>query len=301
MKKLFTIVIIFIFTINLIAQGCGDAGACSINFMKATHLDNSDYTIKNKLKVGNTFGLAQYKVLVISQYLEYSRFFNPRISTSIKLTSSLHYGDITTTSGFSDIYVSAKYNIGSKLNIIGGIKLPFNKSDKTKNNIMLPMSYQTSLGTTDLISGISFLNKNFMFLLAYQKPITQNNNTFFISDYPIGTIDTNYQSTNGYYRQDDILLRVSYTHNLKNNKWILIYSILPIYHTRNDTYTTELDKVEEINNSKGLTLNLNIFLQYKISELEIIEVSVAAPIISRKARPDGLISMSLGVEYSFSF
>ena len=299
MKKIaFTLFIILIFYKIGTSQGCGDAGACSINSMKGISTDSSLTNYKNFFKLGTTIGLAQYSVIIISPYIEYSRIITKKLSVSGKFTSSVHYGDITTTYGFSDAYLTANYNVFSSLNIIAGAKFPLTSSNKTKDDLALPMSYQTSLGTTDIIAGISYNKKAITLSFAYQKPITQNNNTFFIDDYPTGSIDTNYKSTNQYYRQDDVLLRISHTHNFKI---ILISSILPIYHLGNDTYVNKLGMVEEIQKSAGLTLNLNVFLQYKFSETKRLELSVAAPIIARKSRPDGLVAISLGLEYSVLF
>ena len=163
------------------------------------------------------------------------------------------------------------------------------------------MSYQTSLGTIDVIAGISYTKKNLSLTLAYQQPLTQNKNKFFIEDYTSEQIDSNYISTNSYYRESDILLRLSYNYNFKNKKMTLISSILPIYHIGDDSFVNKENQKQNIPGSKGLTLNLNIFYQYKLTDSQKIEFSVGAPVVSRESRPDGLSQFAVGLEYSINF
>jgi len=166
---------------------------------------------------------------------------------------------------------------------------------------VLPMAYQTSLGTADIIVGMAITGKYFSLTTALHQPFIQNRNEFLPEDYPDGIITENYISTRGYHRKGDVLLRLSHPVKFRNNQWILISSILPIYHLGNDSYVDNTGKHSEINGSSGLTLNLNLFLQYRISESNHIEISAGAPIISRKVRPDGLSQFSLGVEYVIDF
>lgn len=282
---------------NTYSQGCGDAGACSIGVMKVSDQDSTNIKNKNFFKIGTTFGLAQYDVKIVSPYMEYTRILSGHFKASVKLSSSAHYGDLTTTYGLSDLYLTGAYSFLSNFTFVAGIKLPLNKADMSLDGLDLPMSYQSTLGTTDLITGLTYRKKAFSFSLAYQQPISQNNNGFYLEDYPVNTIDTNYLSTNGYYRQSDVLLRLSHTLNFKNKKMTLISSILPIYHLGKDTYINKLNEEVEIDESQGLTLNLNLFYQYKLTDKSRIELSVGAPIRTRTARPDGLTAISIGLEF----
>ena len=57
-----------------------------------------------------------------------------------------------------------------------GLKVPFTDGNLKENGVPLPMDFQPSLGTYDLILGVSHQYKNFNFVVAYQQPLTQNNN-----------------------------------------------------------------------------------------------------------------------------
>jgi hypothetical protein len=65
-------------------------------------------------------------------------------------------------------------------------------------------------------------------------------------------------------------------------------SILPIYHLKNVKYTDKFNVINEIRGSQGLTLNGNIYLDYKIKSKNIIQINMGMPFIVRDARPDGL-------------
>ena len=276
-------------------QGCGDAGVCSINAIKPG--EETVSTSKNSFRTGLILGHAQYNVFIFASYAEYSRGISQRLNGSLKITSSVHHGRLTTTYGLSDLFASMTYEVVSKLKLTGGIKHPFDKADKKKNNLPLPMSYQTGLGTTDILLGMTYSLAPFSAGLAFQQPIIQNNNQFVLSDYPAGEIDTNYLTTKGYHRQADILLRISYIHTFQTARGRLTGGILPIFHLGNDTYLNAAGKRVEIPHSNGLTFNLNLFYSYPVKDGQSIELSLGAPVISRKARPDGLSSISIGVQY----
>lgn len=304
MKRKFHIVALIITVLMPVlvhSQGCSDAGFCTVHSIKTTEVQDSSSTDKSIIKTGVSIGIAQYDVLIISPYVEYSRIISKKMTTTVKMLYSVHLGNLTTTQDLSDVIATANYKISGSVNLIGGIKIPLNAADKSHNGLSLPMAYQTSLGTTDVIAGISYKKKNLSLTFAYQQPLTQNKNKFFIGDYPSDVIDSNYLSTNSYFRKPDILLRLSYNHNFKNKRMTLISSILPIYHAGNDSFVNKENQIEEIIGSKGLTLNLNIFYQYKVTDNQKIEFSVGAPVVSRESRPDGLSQFSVGIEYSINF
>lgn len=289
------------FTLYIKAQGCSDAGFCTINSIKSEENADSIKTTKNQIKSGFSFGEAQNFVSIINPYIEYSRSFNEKLSTSFKVLYSIHHGEIATTQGFSDAIFSLDYKAYSRFKIIGGFKLPFNRSNITNNGNNLPMSYQTSLGTYDLILGANFNYATFVITVAYQQPLIQNKNSFFAEDYADNSNFSKFISTNAYNRSGDVLIRLAYYTKFKNKKLLLISSLLPIYHLGNDSYKNKDGEIESIIGSEGLTLNLNAFLKYEINEKNSLEFSAGAPVISRKIRPDGLSQFSIGIEYLVNF
>lgn len=301
MKTLILIGFVLFFSINLKAQGCSDAGFCTVNSIKTDENTDTLKTIKNQFKFGLTFGDTKYKVSIINPYVEYTRYLNKKLSASFKVFSSVHHGDLTTTQSISDAILTLNYKLPHKIKVVGGVKLPFNKSNISDNGVSLPMAYQTSLGTFDIILGANYNYKSFVFTAAYQQPLTQNRNTFLSENYPDDINYSKYISTNGYQRSGDVLIRLTYYSQFKNKKLLLISSLLPIYHLRNDTYINKNGEKISIVGSEGLTLNLNAFMKYKIDENNSLEFSAGAPVISRKNRPDGLSQLSIGIEYLVNF
>jgi hypothetical protein len=58
----------------------------------------------------------------------------------------------------------------------------------------------------------------------------------------------------------------------------------------------------EIEESNGLTININLFLDYNISQKSSLNLSHGSPIIVRKVRPDGLTrSFITSLSYNYSF
>jgi hypothetical protein len=162
------------------------------------------------------------------------------------------------------------------------------------------MDYQASLGTIDLIFGVGFQIKKIQLAAAIQQPITQNSNTF--APNTLSTIGfTEFQNTNQFKRSGDVLIRISYPFTLKE-RLMITPSLLPIYHLANDKYTDFTNIQREIIGSQGLTLNGNLYFDYKLNDKNTIQLNTGMPFIVRKSRPDGLTrSFIMNLEYRFNF
>ena len=248
------------------SQGCSDAGFCTVGVMKSNINTNDAQNFRSQIKTGVSFGMVQYQVSIITSYVEYSHQIGGRTQASVKLLAGFHSGELATTVGMSDAIVQVSHRIGSQITALGGIKIPFNQSALSKNGRDLPMAYQTSLGTLDIILGVNYVMNAFSLSIGYQQPVTQNKNTFLAEDYLPDSPESKYISTNGYVRKGDALLRFAYSTPLKNNNFTLITSALPIYHLDNDQFLDSSGKLTEIAGSAGLTLNLNASLLYEIAE-----------------------------------
>ena len=298
-KIVLILFVVLVIPEGVFAQGCSDAGFCTVSTINpSSNLDTINQE-KSYFKTGLTVGSSQYNVTAINPYLEYDFSIHKKVILSTKGVYSIRTGPVVTTNSLSDLFFSLNYRISTHFSTVVAVKVPLNKADFSEHNRDLPMSYQTSLGTTDFIYGISFSRNNFFASLGTQIPLTQNSNQFLIEEY-VGELNLNYLSTNNFKRQPDVLLRLNYQSKWNNNLK-LIYGILPIFHIANDKYTNSLNERKEIRNSKGLTLNLNSILQYQLNQKNVVEFSVGIPIISRKSRPDGLPQFAVGIQYGIKF
>lgn len=292
--------LLFLLTSHTYGQGCSDAGFCTINSFKPNGADSLN-VMNNQIKIGAFFGAADYDILVYGNYLEYNRQFGKKWGLDAKLVTMAQNGNGIATFGLSDVFLNANYNAGKSIKFTLGAKIPLSNANKSLNNLSLPMDYQASLGTFDILFGIGYVVKKIQFVLALQQPITQNSNQFIASNYPTDSKLNTFQSTNKFQRSGDILLRVSYPISL-SKKFKLTPSVLPIYHLANDKYTDEFNIKRDINNSSGLTLNGTLYLDYQISTKSAIQINMGVPFIVRENRPDGLTrSIIANLEYRIKF
>lgn len=300
MPKYLTIILLFTLIWEASGQGCSDAGFCTLNSFKP---DNPEAAAeaRNQFKIGASYGAADHSISVFGSYLEYNRIINEEFEIDAKFTTLMQSGNDISEFGLSDIYLNANYNAGKSVKFTLGAKIPLTDGNRMADGLSLPMDYQSSLGTLDLIAGIGYNIKNLQFIAALQQPLTQNKNEFLSEDYPPASVLSTFQSTNNYLRKGDVLLRVSYPIKL-GSKLTTTLSLLPIYHLANDNYTDSSGIEMEIEGSQGLTLNGNLYLDYEINPTSALQLNMGIPFIVRDARPDGLTrSFVVNLEYRFAF
>lgn len=308
MKRIFLIALVVSVIAEISnAQGCSDAGVCTLHSIKnnAEGHEPKDGK-KNDISVGFAYGKGERSTNNYTGYTEYTYSITKRTSVTGKLGYSFITGELANTSGLTDLFVSVNHAFDVKKkwqkSFVVGLKLPFDGADIVENGIHLPMPYQTSLGTTDLVIAINYNRKNFGATLAVQQPLKPiNENKFLPGDYPSVPLTLKYWPTNEFDRKGDVVGRVSY--NFKTGERFSIRpSLLGIYHEANDTYLDDAKNRRPIYNSRGLTLNANVFVDYKMKNGNGVELSLGTPFIVRDQRPDGLTrSFVASLEYQFSF
>lgn len=291
MKKL--VILFILLTAYSYSQGCSDAGFCTLENFQGTTTDS--ISLQNNFKLGANIGAADNDVSVFGSYIEYERQLNSKWELSAKITYLSQSANGISSSSLADAYVISSRSVSSSVKVIGGFKIPFTDGNLKQNGVALPMDFQPSLGTFDLILGTSKNYNNWAFVFAYQQPLTQNSNTFLA---PVGS---NYISSNKFKRAGDVLLRASYNFSI-SHKFVVSPSLLPIYHLTNDKYTDN-DKVEKnIEGSQGLTLNANLYFNYNFDRQNSLELSFGSPLVVRDVRPDGLTrSFVANLEYKIRF
>ncbi len=282
------------------AQGCSDAGFCSINSFKPQTPDTT-LPLRSQVKAGVTYGSADNNIAAISGYLEFSRQFGARLQLDAKLTALSQSGSGISVAGLSDVYLNGSYVLSKALKATLGLKVPLMDANRKRNGLSLPMDYQSSLGTLDLIAGVGYTWRRLQMVVAIQQPLTQNSNGFLADMHPMGSDIMAFQSTNNFKRSADALLRLSYPVVL-GKKLLLTPSLLPIYHLANDKFTDGVGAEREITGSQGLTLNGNVVADYALNQHSTLQLSAGAPFIVRKARPDGLTRhFVVNLEYRIRF
>lgn len=283
-------------------QGCSDAGFCTINSFKPSVIDSIGTNKANQVILGISIGKAAHSVSILSTNLSYNRLLSKKIVVDAKLSFISQNGNNIRSTGLSDLYLNTIYSISNETKLTVGTKIPL-KDGNMKNNAgsALPMDYQPSLGTWDIILGIGHEYKKMKFVLALQQPLSQNKNQFLAENFPPNSLMRQFQSTNKYTRSGDILLRVSYPFSL-NKKMTISPSVLPVYHLKDDNFTDINGMKKSISGSQGLTLNGNIYFDYVINRTSSIDLNFGMPLISRQSRPDGLTRKYIcTLEYKVDF
>ena len=286
MKKSFLLLIVSLFAQQLLnAQGCSDAGFCSLSYRTGTGSRDP----RNTLKIETSYNIGENQTSIWVLSPEYSRRFGKRITWNNKLTIAYMNGAFGSVLNAGDLYSTLTIVPGTKkeknVSLLAGIKIPLTRSNDKINKVSLPMVYQSSLGTYDFIAGISIPVRQWDIQGAVQIPVINANRNSFLSDYsPI----PGYQSTNLFGRKADGLFRIGYTLLPVTPKWQLNPSVLAIYHFGQDDYEDIFGKRAAINGSDGVTVNLNIQSTWLIKNRKELKISLATPLVVREVRPDGL-------------
>jgi len=305
-KSFFLISILIFFFTKTKAQGCSDAGICTLHSIKNNTKNIQGESKQNSLVFEFGFGKGEDNVSYYSPSLEYTRQLSKFTSVTGKLDFAYINGHLGNSHGVGDLFLSLNRQFDTKRLIsksfVIGVKIPFDHAELSKNNIHLPMPYQTSLGTFDFVAGLNLFYKSLGATLAWQQPLTKTNrNEFLPSEYPSNSYVGEYLPSNQFGRRPDALLRLSYNREL-SKRFSIRPSLLGIYHLANDTYLDEAKIRKEIPGSKGLTLNGNLFFNFRATKTSEFEIALGTPFIIREARPDGLTrSFVSSVGYKVGF
>lgn len=288
MFRLLLSFICFLIINTSFGQGCSDAGACSIESINFNESSNQKES-KVNLNLEQTFGLGE-KFVFISQTTAGIQYKATKTSIiELRVPFIFTSGNLGHTSGVGDLILSINQQIASnshgRLNLILASRLKSNNANKSFNDKPLPMAYQTSLGTYDLILGSLLSIPKWDFYFAWQRSFGRNDNEYLVTDISIPDNQQYYES-NQLKRGDDIYLRGRRFFDLKNDNRILVNSLF-IYRIQKD----EIVKNDEniiLDGSNGLTINLAFTYSKKLKNHRKIDFSLAFPIVDKDYRADGL-------------
>lgn len=307
--RLALVVLVIIFlapTANVLAQGCSDAGFCTLGSLKPSNTD-SMFKKRQSLTVALTNGIGDESVYVFTPAIQYDVRFSKQWALQAKVTANYASGNLGTAFGLGDAFVSGIYSPKSNSHwttsfILGG-KIPLNLGDIKNGNKPLPMQYQSSLGTIDVIAGVTIANKHWLFATAIQQPLTGTNRNTFLPIYWGTSEAAKYAPSNDFNRKADVLVRANYDF-VSTKKWKVNTGLLGIYHVATDTYIDGniSNQPIQLKGSNGLTLNGTFSAWYKPSTKLAIGVTGGVPFVVRDIRPDGLTrSFVLLPEITFHF
>lgn len=274
------------------AQGCSDAGFCIIGNLGHQHQPANSNASRHSLKLSLPAGTGDEDVFVFNPAIEYTYRAN-NWQWQGKITGNYASGNLGSAIGAGDVFLSATYSPPSqkalKKAFTLGVKLPLNQGNLKENGLSLPMQYQSSLGTVDLIAGLSFSFAKWKWAVGLQQPLTGINRNNFLPVYWNKMEAAAYLPSNDFNRKGDVLLRTVYT-VISTKKNTLEAGLLGIYHLGEDTYINAnvTNQPIALTGSKGLTLNITAAWEVTINQKWKAGILGGVPLVVRDVRPDGL-------------
>lgn len=292
------------------AQGCSDAGFCTMGAMKPSQI----YTRQINFKLRSAeviFGRGKTtlspKLNVVTLDLTFG--INEKTSFQFKLPYQTVKGNLGQTSGLSDISYSFTRNMYSTekfhINATLGGKIPTNKADLDNDvksehittglpagtSTDLPMYYQTSLGSWDIVAGASFISQKWMFATGIQIALTENENDFRYSQWANYPSQEDYlfkhPPANNLKRGTDIMFRAERAFHFSNLDIRL--GLLPIIRISKDEILdpTTSERVK-LDGTTGMALTALLNVAYHFNTNHSIKFLYGQKLTDRDVNPDGL-------------
>lgn len=285
-KPFLIILLSFLLAIELIAQGCSDAGVCSLGSMKPEEIQ-SIYG----LSIGQTAEIGEKGTFISSTMVEAKAKLSELMFIQARLPYSFTSGKLGNNLGLGDLLTSINIQFWNKndVNLILtlGAKLALGDAND-KNNLgqAFPMPYQISSGTNDFMIGMALKKRSWHYALGYQHVLNRNKNSF-THELWLDNIDAQaYFESNKLKRGDDLMFRISKTYFKKKRSITL--SLLPIWRLQKDELIDENEIIKPLNHSNQLTINVNMAYNYELNEILSLKMNLGSPILWRKTRADGL-------------
>ena len=222
---------------------------------------------------------------------------NSKTSFQVKLPYQAVDGRLGKTSSLGDISLCFTRNIYTTekfdVNFSVGGKIRTNKSDKiAENGLGLPMYYQTSLGTYDLIAGASLISRHWLFATGIQIPFTKNGNQFHWR-YWENQVDAEelayvreYANALELKRGIDVMIRVE--RNFRYSRFNFTLGALPIYRITKDETADPDGTRHKRDGTTGLALSGIFTTGYSFGVRSGVKLLLGHKFVNRDYNPDGL-------------
>jgi hypothetical protein len=294
LKKILFLVGLAVTQVNCFAQGCSDAGFCTMGAMKPDQPYNKKVQLRLRtMELSFYRGTTTLTPVIYVATVDFNFSLNQKNTFQLKVPYQFVSGRLANTGSVGDISLCFTRNIFSSdkfdLNLSVGGKIPTNQSDKSVDGRPLPMYYQTSLGTYDFITGLSFINRKWLFATGIQIPLNENNNQFIWSAWN-GTdekayVDLYTQAKN-LRRGIDVMLRVE--RNFRWSQFNCSIGLLPIYRINRDEFTNSNNIRVIREDASGLALSGIVTAGYNFNTRSGVRLLIGHKIIQRDLNPDGL-------------
>ncbi len=286
------------------AQGCSDAGVCTMGALKQEGPPDSLNLLRAGISAGYGAGEEGVSVIQVVPEIEVSIVRDLLLQVRIPFVSTS--GDLASTSGVGDLAASLTWAAMRKEHMVvylslGG-KLGTGKTGLDEEGLPLPMPYQPGLGTHDLLVGAAWQYGTWHVGLGYQHVLShENENGFSHGAWSFDDAALAYFESAGLERANDAILRAEKTFTF--DKFRFTPGILAIYRTGEDKVAIGDEGIlRPVTGSDGLTLNITASLHYNLSGRAAIILQGGSPAVVRDNRPDGLTrSLAANLKFTYGF
>ncbi|MFY0607780.1 MAG: hypothetical protein JXR10_13770 [Cyclobacteriaceae bacterium] len=299
-KKTFIGLLLVFGTNWLYAQGCSDAGFCTMGAMKpdqaySKKVDFKLRTFEFNYYRGTSLASPVITVLTADMNIGITDYFSVQVKAPYQMVS----GRLGDTQGVGDFSISASRAFplknGASMGLTLGGKIPTGKSNIESDHEFgtghLPMYYQISLGTYDLVFGLSYINEKWLFATGIQHPLVHQNENDFRwgkwAAHPDQEYILDYDLANNLKRGTDVMLRAE--RNFRFINFNIGIGGLAIYRIKEDwRYNFNTDIEEGIDQTLGLAFNMLANVGYQINVNSGVKVIYGLKFVDREFNPDGL-------------
>ena len=295
-KIKYTIIIVLLIVLrkdNVQAQGCSDAGVCSISPSHSIADDSTtiDRGATSSVSLTTSLGMGEQGVSIFQIIPEFNIGISKKFSLQARLPFVKINGNLDDVTGIGDVVMGLSFIANRKPStntvIYGGVKIPLSDANEKEKNRSLPMPYQVGIGTLDFIVGISHSFYNWQTTVGYQHVLDNGNkNEFTRSLWAENKDAQKYFESKGFIRGNDASLNVEY--NFKMKKVNIAPGVLAIYRINKDQILDSSNVHYDIKGSDGITLNITGDATYEIGKKSTLRFQLGFPVIVRDVRADGL-------------
>lgn len=303
MKKLLTALFFGAAIIQSFGQGCSDAGFCTMGAMSPSQVYTQKINFKLRaLELNQYRGTTKITPVINVTTLDFTFGITEKASFQVKVPYQWVNGNLGETSSLGDISYSFTYNVRSTekyhINATLGGKIPTNNSTLEANNAFtqsqqaeLPMYYQTSLGTWDVVAGVAFISKKWMFATGVQVPVVHNNENDFRFEewggYPSWDYLRQNHLANDLKRGTDVMLRAERAFHFANLDIRL--GLLPIFRiTKDEIRDINTGERVKLDNTTGMALSAILGVAYHFNTYHTVKLLIGQKITDREVNVDGL-------------
>ncbi len=312
MKLLGVLILVIVCSYQTYSQGCSDAGFCTMGAMRPSQIYTRKINFKLRAMEFNYYtGSTSLTPRVSAATVDFTFGINEKTSMQVKVPYMWIDGSLGNTSGIGDLSLSFTRNIYSNerfhINATIGGKIPTNNSDVDENvneefisdgiptNQDLPMYYQTSLGSYDIVAGASLISKKWMFATGIQIALNENENDFRYGHWQ-NYFDPNYlrdyDLANNLRRGADFMVRAERAFHFSNVD--IRIGILPIFRftkdeildvdPNSDTFNERI----KLDGTTGLALTGLFNAAYHFNTNNSVKFMYGLKFVERDVNPDGL-------------